>query len=157
MELKTRVSSEWISNAERLDVLRKVPVVREYPKYPNLSVQANTSVVIKCLDEPREVEGEKGDYAFLEAELLEEAEVWSKEKANFTADKGTKVTMNMKRHASLWRQFKRLLPCTGKEVVIANLGKRTFKTDKAPKGKATGYDYRVVLLSELQALMKKKK
>jgi len=162
-ELQVIRAMGWLDDAEVLDTLRSEPAVIA-PKYPYLSVQPETAVAIKCLTEPREATKRDGTaLLFIEAELIEPALVWEKERAQ--ADKnykgheapaGTKVSMNLARHASLARMFKRHLPSTDKKLVIANLGKRTFNTPKAPQGKATGYDYRVMLLAELKKKMKKK-
>ena len=159
-----RLNSEWLKEAPALDVMRKEKVVKEYTKHPSLSVQAEHVVAIKCLsDSPREVEGEDQNYAFIDAELVEPAIVYTKEKGEYEAEKGTMVSMNLKRHASLFRRFKDMFfknnqwTCKDQEIAIGNLGKRTFKTDKAPRGKATGYDYRIMLLADLKAKMKKGK
>ena len=162
-ELQVIRAMGWLEDAEVLDTIRKEPAVIT-PKYPYLSVQPEKAVAIKCLTEPREAAKADGTaLLFIEAELIEPAIVWEKEKAKadsnykgHEAPKGTKVSMNLARHAALARMFKRHLPSTDKELVIANLGKRTFKTLKAPRGKATGYDYRVMLLADLKKKMKKK-
>lgn len=165
-ELEVIRAEGWLDDAQVLDTIRREPAVIT-PKYPYLSVQAETAVAIKCLTDPREATKADGTVLlFIEAELIEPAIVWSKEK--FKADPeykgheakaGTKVSMNLARHAALKRMFLRLIgnqSAIDKELVIANLGKRTFKTPKAPKGKATGFDYRVMLLADLKAKMKKK-
>ena len=150
----------WLQNA--VEVARKEPAVI-YEKYPSLSVDADAAVAVKCLDEPRLKTSKDGrELAFVNMELVEPATVWErkegeKEGAPHEASKGTKVTMNLKRHASLWRAFQKFLPSTNKELVIINLGKRTFKTDKAPRGKATGYDYRIYSLAEFKEKMRKNK
>jgi len=151
-----KAETGWVNSAAALDIIRKQPVTTA-PRYPYLSVQPETAVAIRCLDEPREGTAKDGrELLFVDCELLEPAKVYSKEKGEFVADKGTKVSINLKRHAALERMFKRFLPCKGKELVIANLGKRTFKTPKAPRGKATGYDYRIMLLEDLKKLMGRK-
>jgi len=158
---KIRVLSAmgWLEGA--VEVARKEPAV-VYEKLPSLSVQADGAVAIKCLDEPRLKTMPDGkELAFVNMELLEPASVYErkegeKEGTEHEAPKGTKVTMNLKRHASLWRNFQKFLPSTNKELVIINVGKRTFKTPKAPKGKATGYDYRIYTLAEMKEKMRKK-
>lgn len=159
-----KAATNWMEEATILDIIRKEKVIKEYTKHPSLSVQAEKLVAIKCIsDNPREVEGEDQNYAFIDAELVESAMVYTKEKGEYEAPKGTLVSMNLKRHASLFRRFKDVFftnntwSCKDKEIVIANLGKRTFQTPKAPKGKATGYDYRIMLLADLKAKMKKAK
>jgi len=162
-ELQVIRAMGWLEDAEVLDTIRKEPAVIK-PKYPYLSVQAEKAVAIKCLTEPREATKQDGTtLLFIEAELIEPALVWNKEKAKANknykgheAPAGTKVSMNLARHKALARMFTRHLPSTNKELVIANLGKRTFKTPKAPRGEATGYDYRVMLLADLKRKMKKK-
>ena len=167
-ELQVIRAMGWLEDAEVMDTIRQQPAVIT-PKYPYLSVQAEQAVAIKCLTEPREAQ--KGDgtvLLFIEAELIEPALVWDKEKFNVDkknykgheAPAGTKVSMNLARHAALKRMFLRCIgtqSAVDKELVIANLGKRTFKTPKAPRGTATGYDYRVMLLADLKKKIKKKK
>lgn len=150
----------WLDNAATLDVIRKQPV-QTYEKLPNLSVQPEVAVAVKFMNEPRDKTKDEQDFAFVKVELIEPAIVWTKENGQFEAPKGTKTTMNLKRHAGLYRAAMRIseLKPTGltdKEVVIANLGKRTFKTPKAPRGTATGYEYRVMLLAELKKKLEKK-
>jgi len=153
-------TTEWLKSAETLDVMRKQPAIT-YEKLPNLSVQPEVAVAVKFLGEPREKKKEDQEFAFVKVELVEPAIVWEKEKGQYEAPKGTKATMNLKRHASLYRNVMRLTkdgaePLKDKEVVIANLGKRTFETPKAPRGKATGYEYRVMLLEDLKKKLGKK-
>lgn len=148
----------WLENV--YEVAKKIPVsTAPLEKLPSMSVAAKIAVAVKCIGEPRLKTKDNRNYAWMDMELIEPATVSEKvgdEYQERTAPKGTKVAMDMKRHASLWRQFEKFLPADTKELVIVNLGKRTFKTDKAPSGKATGYDYRVVLLSEMKKQLKEK-
>jgi hypothetical protein len=151
-ELKVvKATTGWLQNAA--DVMRKAPIV-QYEKLPALSIQPDVAVAVKCVAEVRETTSQGKDYAWLDVELIEPALVYTKTEGEYSAPKGTKASMNLKRHAGLYRNFKRLFP-EGKspvdvEIVIANLGKRTFKTDKTASGKATGFDYRIMLLAELK-------
>jgi hypothetical protein len=148
----------WLENV--YEVAKNTPVsTTPIVKLPAMSVAPKIAVAVKCVGEPRLKTKDNRNYAWMDMELIEPALVSEKvgdEYQERTAPKGTKVAMDMKRHASLWRQFEKFLPADGKELVIVNLGKRTFKTDKAPSGKATGYDYRVVTLAEMKAKLKGK-
>jgi len=155
-----RAVSEWLQNAKTLDVMRSQPRAT-YEKLPSLSVQAEVAVAVKFLGEVREKSKDGKNFAFVNVELIEPAVLWEKEKANYEAPKGTKATMNIKRHADLYRSVMRLtndgkVPLQGQEVVIANLGKRTFETPNAPSGKATGFQYSVMLLADLKKKLGKK-
>jgi hypothetical protein len=128
-------------------------------RLPNISVAPKIAVAIKCIGEPRLKTKDNRNYAWMDMELMEPATISKKvgdEYQEETAPKGTKVCMDMKRHASLWRQFETFLPADTKELVIINMGKRTFETKKAPSGKATDYDYRIVTLAEMKAKLKEK-
>ena len=152
--------SEWLSSAKTLDVMRSQPR-QAYEKLPSLSVQPEVAIAVRFLGEPREKSKDDQDFAFVNVELIEPAKLWEKERGQYDAPAGTKATMNLKRHADLYRSVMRLTndgktPLNGQEVVIANVGKRTFKTDKAPRGKATGFEYRVMLLADLKKQLGKK-
>ena len=156
-EIEIVKCSGWLSQA--YEVAKATPSPRHSRKLPSMSVAAKTAVAVKCLGEPRLKTKDNRNYAWMDMELIEPATVSEKvgnEYQERTAPKGTQVSMDMKRHSALWRQFEKFLPADGKELVIANLDKRTFKTDKAPSGKATGYDYRIIPLAEMKAKMKKK-
>jgi hypothetical protein len=148
----------WLEGA--YEVAKKMPVsTAPREKLPSMSVAPKIAVAVKCLGEPRLKTKDNRNYAWMDMELIEPATVSEKvgeEYQDRTAPAGTKVSMDMKRHAGLWRQFEKFLPANEKELVIVNLGKRTFKTDKAPSGKATGYDYRVLTLAEMKAKLKEK-
>jgi len=144
-------------------VIKNEPVTTTTRKnLPNISVQPKQCVAMKAVGAVRLKSKDQREYAWQDFVLIEPAMTSIKKGDEYVdekADAGTEVAMNMKRHSGLWRQFEKHLvngTADGKELVIANLGKRTFKTDKAPSGKATGYDYRVMLLSELKAKMKEK-
>lgn len=153
-EFEAIESMSWLQDAP--DVMRKEPVVK-YKKLPSLSVQPNVAVAVKCTSEPRETTGTDNQlYAFMDVELIEPAVLYDKaNQEEFKAPKGTKASINLKRHAALWRIVsKNFMPTTGKELVIANLGKRNFTTKDGKK--ASGYDYRVMTVEEIKAKMKKK-
>jgi len=151
-----KASSSWIQ--EIYDVAKEMPAVK-YEKLPALSVQAEVAVAVKCIAEVRETSSKGKDYAWLDVELVEPTIVYSKEEGEYEAAKGTKASMNLKRHKALYRNFKRLFP-EGKspvnaEIVIANLGKRKFKTKEY--GVVSGYDYRVMFLADLKKKIEEQK
>lgn len=138
----------WLDGA--VEVMKKTPM-KQFEKLPMLSVQPDVAIAVKCLGEPRETNAKGKDFAFLDVELIEPAIVYENQ-AEHEAPAGTKASMNLKRHSSLWRIFsKNFLPADGKEVVIANLGKREFK-DKEGKLRK-GYDYRIMNLADLKEKM----
>ena len=142
------------------EVSKNTPVsTMPIEKLPYMSIAPKVAVAIKCVGEPRLKTKDNRNYAWMDVELIEPATISEKvgdEYLDKTVPKGTKVSMDMKRHASLWRQFEKFLPADGRELVIVNLGKRTFETKKAPSGHATGYDYRIVTLAEMKAKLKQK-
>lgn len=150
-----RATTSWMKEA--VEIAKKEPAIK-YKKLPALSVQADVAVAVKCISEPRETTKQGKDYAWLDVELIEPAIVYTKEEGEFEAVKGTEASMNLKRHAGLFRNFKRMFPegkpCVGVEIVIANLGKRKFETEEY--GWVSGYDYRIMKLADIKAKMKKK-
>lgn len=150
-----RAATEWLQSAKTLDVIRSQPA-RQYKNLPSLSVQKEVAVAIKCVTEPRETSKRGRDYAFSDVVLVEPAVLYTKEKGQFEAAAGSEASINWKRHASLWRNIQEFFPLKDKELVVANLGKRTFETPKAPSGKATGYEYRIMLLADLKKKLGKK-
>lgn len=144
-------------------VIKNEPVTTTTRKnLPNISVQPKCCIAVKIVGVVRLKKKDEREYAWQDMVLIEPAMTSVKKGDEYVdekADAGTEVAMNMKRHSGLWRQFEKHLvngTADGKELVIANLGKRTFKTPNAPSGKATGYDYRVMLLAELKQKMKEK-
>jgi len=150
-----KATTSWLQGAT--EVLKKEPAIK-YKKLPALSVQAEVAVAVKPTSEVRETKKQGKEYAWLDVELVEPAIVYTKKEGEYEAPKGTQASMNLKRHAALYRNFKRMFPegtsCVGAEIVIANLGKRKFETEKF--GTVSGYDYRIMELAELKEKMKKK-
>jgi len=76
---------------------------------------------------------------------------WTKEKGNHELAKGTKVSIDGKRHGNLWSNLKRHFPLKDKDLVIANLGKKKVTGYPQPI-----YQYRVMLLEDLKNKLGKK-
>lgn len=145
-----RAATSWLNKA--VEVAKKEPAVK-YKKLPALSINAEVAVAVKCIADPRETEKQGKEYAWLDVELIEPAIVYKKDKGGeYEAAKGTQASMNLKRHKGLYRNFRRMFPqgktCVDAEIVIANLGKKTFDTKEY--GRVSGYDYRIMTLAEMK-------
>lgn len=145
----------WLDDA--VNVVKTQPAVK-FEKVPNVSVEPNVAIAVKCLSEPREKVVDEKTYLFMDVELLEAAVVYDKTKPEadrvYEAPTGTKCSINLARHSGLKRAItqnflEKNIPLTGQEIVIANLGKKSFRT-KAGKT-AAGFEYRVDTVANIKA------
>lgn len=148
-----RSAKSWLETADILETIEEETTPGAgLEDRPSVSVEPQKIVCVEFKSEPREVSKDGKDFAWADAVLLEPAVCWFKqadEEKEMPA--GTKVAMNIARHVTLRRCVGTFKPLAGKQLAIANLGRRI----KTKQGKA--FDYRAMLYEDLKKKAGKKK
>jgi len=106
-----------------------------FENVPTLSVQDKDLVKVEFLSEPVERPTKDGKVvAYAEVKLLAPHAGYDREKREeVPLEAGAKSAMNLKRHATLWKQAQANAPLKGKKFVIGIVGELPSKKGKPAK------------------------
>jgi len=135
---------EYLADPEKtMKTIDKEAPSAGFENLPTVSVQCGEAIFVEFLGEPEPKQTKDGkDIAYAKVKILAATpNGWDSEnKQQINLNENTIASINLKRHANLFRGATALAPLTGKKLMIANM------KDKVKTKKGSACDYRFVAL-----------